>query len=1517
MSEGGLHRETKGRAGGVSRSLSRKTARRVVALVLVIYLVIVGSAEYVRLGAVNTYVGKEAQYFAEGYASQISARMFAHFDELAFIGGNLSWAEIAAGKLDASTDQAILNLLRYNKDIPAVNILDGDGNKILWSTAQQSSTPITAPKYYRDWGGNPKMLLATPLYSQRFRRIVLSTCYRVELGGKTLFFVGAPYSLSGLLELGRKGLPFNVELVFFGQRSRVFQVNRDGLVLPVGSAPKSSFLGLRTYESLSITGAPWRVYVGWSRSFLIKMWLAGSGVFWLLYAFGGLLLLALAIDILRKIERGRLLLGFEKARAEIERVGLSGGISISDAIKAAVASFAYLEVVLCAMVVHGEGLENAQELGSFHREGDLRTFSPILIHLVGHKSDDTSPSTFKGHGGARCLNLLDLHTVGGDDLGALGRLKVFHRTLGVSIGPSGGVLSICVALRKSSYLSNSCEREISELVATLENTLRLIQSNARGQYVETMYKALSVVGEVVPGAKTEADLVRECSRSLVENLFFQGVGFLALNEEGLIDVIAAEGASAIAAIERVQSSPDLIESTSFAKVWRDGGVIVDGSLQHNPEKKRFFDLYERYGLHSLVIMAVDVDGERRAVMFLLSDQIDFFEGEMLDLCRRLVQLVGRGIAEIELKRNLNLAREREFRLAREDPLTLLPNRLGLENYLERTMGSQRRTTARYLIGVIDIDNFKPINDSFGHHVGDRVLIEFGRRLRESLGSNDFAARLGGDEFVVVLEVNGEAKETVERLEATCARTFEVGSERNFAFIHISLGFALYPDDGLSPDVLLRRADVALYRSKAKKMKRSRWWERWSRDDDDQADLDAETEGANETHEGEILSLNTATLLPVLEQLVVELVTAIQRGFDEGRRVGYFSEFGLLALTDLFISYLDLLVRELEHSSECEALERSIANVFAYMGVSRQELEHLLQRLTKNLEVRLSSAELEYGSSAEVTELFEIKVLEGLERQFETVRSTNLTARQVSADTTLLVDAQWNDALKQLVEKLSLVPGLLSLCALTVTAEGTMVPCRLFPTMGGGYETLKQFLEDIDGDRLGVDLVGESWKNVVITTQNIETGYLVDSSDSSGWIRTIGVVPVYDSSMKPIFVVVFAGEYLDMFDAPLGRQLLLAIQSRLSTLYQTSQLLQDRGGVGREIRLWRESLYSGGLEMYFQPIVDLKTGEMREVEGLARLVLMDGSVVGPNHFIPALSERELEYLLKKGTEKAILEVDEISRVVGDVSLSINIHPKSLMRSDLTEWLREAVSNSPIGPYRLKLELLESDELLNSPQIQETLSEIKSLGVKLSMDDFGSGHSNISRLKEIEFNGVKIDQLVLRGVYQDPLRVLDLLGMAVMLGRDLGLEVTVEGIEDMGSLEMVAQLGAHRGQGYVIARPMPKAELLRWYREFTPIRRSRSPRYPLGALASHWRFMHSNATLIADESLCPLQLFIERNSLKTSPLGEFHRMFHVSIEEQDRSAITSFSKSLMTELARMCMSQGTKASLLDVANRETAS
>lgn len=165
-------------------------------------------------------------------------------------------------------------------------------------------------------------------------------------------------------------------------------------------------------------------------------------------------------------------------------------------------------------------------------------------------------------------------------------------------------------------------------------------------------------------------------------------------------------------------------------------------------------------------------------------------------------------------RQLRSANKALLKLARHDGLTGLPNRQLLNDRLEQALVAAKRDKTRVAVMFIDLDKFKPINDTHGHATGDLLLIEVAKRIQDCIRESDTVSRVGGDEFIVLLPVTQSLQDAggvAEKIRLALNLPFELAG--NSMHISCSIGIAIYPEHGSDENALLRNADIAMYEAK--------------------------------------------------------------------------------------------------------------------------------------------------------------------------------------------------------------------------------------------------------------------------------------------------------------------------------------------------------------------------------------------------------------------------------------------------------------------------------------------------------------------------------------------------------------------------------------------------------------------------------------------------------------------------------------------------------------------------------
>ncbi|MBR1159363.1 putative bifunctional diguanylate cyclase/phosphodiesterase [Bradyrhizobium elkanii] len=235
---------------------------------------------------------------------------------------------------------------------------------------------------------------------------------------------------------------------------------------------------------------------------------------------------------------------------------------------------------------------------------------------------------------------------------------------------------------------------------------------------------------------------------------------------------------------------------------------------------------------------------------------------------------------------------------------------------------------------------------------------------------------------------------------------------------------------------------------------------------------------------------------------------------------------------------------------------------------------------------------------------------------------------------------------------------------------------------------------------------------------------------------------------------------------------------------------------------RKALANEEFELFYQPLINLKSGKVSTCEALLRWNHPARGTVSPVDIIPVAEDMGLIVDLGRWIlRKACMECMKWPEAV---SVAVNFSPQQFHQRDVLSEVRYALEVSGLPAHRLEIEITESSLLHNTELTHDVLSQLRSLGVRISLDDFGTGYSSLSYLHNFPLQKVKIDRSFLEGIDSD--RPLTLLRGVARLSADLGMSVVVEGIETNEQLELISADGAvTEAQGYLFSRPVPSVRI----------------------------------------------------------------------------------------------------------------
>jgi EAL domain-containing protein (putative c-di-GMP-specific phosphodiesterase class I) len=255
------------------------------------------------------------------------------------------------------------------------------------------------------------------------------------------------------------------------------------------------------------------------------------------------------------------------------------------------------------------------------------------------------------------------------------------------------------------------------------------------------------------------------------------------------------------------------------------------------------------------------------------------------------------------------------------------------------------------------------------------------------------------------------------------------------------------------------------------------------------------------------------------------------------------------------------------------------------------------------------------------------------------------------------------------------------------------------------------------------------------------------------------------------------------------------------IFDTSMLARVERRLQTESDL-RSALDRQEFRVYYQPIVELQTGELSGFEALLRWHHPHRGIIAPDEFIPIAEETGLIVPIGRwALEEACRQACEWDREFPEyrtLSMSVNLSARQCMQPDIVRDVAAVLERTGLQPERLKLEITEGVVLENSDSVVETLNQIRALGVQLGLDDFGTGYSALSYLQRFPFQTIKIDRSFVTGMREGGNA--EIIRAIISLAGGLAMNVTAEGVETAEQVANLKALACEFGQGYFFHRPL---------------------------------------------------------------------------------------------------------------------
>ena len=237
-----------------------------------------------------------------------------------------------------------------------------------------------------------------------------------------------------------------------------------------------------------------------------------------------------------------------------------------------------------------------------------------------------------------------------------------------------------------------------------------------------------------------------------------------------------------------------------------------------------------------------------------------------------------------------------------------------------------------------------------------------------------------------------------------------------------------------------------------------------------------------------------------------------------------------------------------------------------------------------------------------------------------------------------------------------------------------------------------------------------------------------------------------------------------------------------------------------------AISDGEIFFVLQPQCDIFTGRVVGAEALVRWTKKTGEKLAPNQFVPVLEKNGFIVTLDKHIWSLVAKwlADAIARGIAPVPVSINVSRVDILAFDVPEFMRDLLAAHHLSPSLIEAEITETAYMQDQEAVSDVVNRLRAMGVRVLMDDFGTGHSSLSMLGGVNVDAIKLDRQFLPNIESTRLRIdkdESIVASMVMMGRSLDLPMIIEGVETRAQAELIKSLGAHYVQGFYCHRPMP--------------------------------------------------------------------------------------------------------------------
>lgn len=801
------------------------------------------------------------------------------------------------------------------------------------------------------------------------------------------------------------------------------------------------------------------------------------------------------------------------------------------------------------------------------------------------------------------------------------------------------------------------------------------------------------------------------------------------------------------------------------------------------------------------------------------------------------------VGKIEDISGMKNANQRLIEKAERDPLTKLYNKATTKEMIKNYLRTDSRDTYDAFI-IVDVDNFKQVNDTLGHLFGDSVLVDLAQEMQDLFRSNDVIGRIGGDEFIVFLRGLKQISHIESKADDLCKIFRLIYSDDDGLNISGSLGISLFPQDGDTFDELYRKADIALYNSKRagkscyhfyksgeehtqEEVKSIPRVERYlSSMDFLHSGMGFENEILNSAFEmvecgGDINDTISNLLAKVGKHFNFSRIV-VNEAFDDSRVFKSTYCWRTKKTEPILSDSLALSVKEL--NDFCSGFDKNfIYNYNAPASVTPGDVisVHMKRNRVKSAIIcgyyrggrLIGTVSFHECTAAYLWSIEEAKSLKELTRvifsyliklrNFDIARETADYSSNYDKLTGLMNFSCFKKHISEYIE--TAFENDKYIMFISDFANFSYINNKYGYDVGNNllksYSNAFQYFSDavkyvcrVSADKFcafceyqdGIIKTFESFIKRFATNE-----HLIGGNTSFG--ITTGAY-------------VFDGLSAINFDSVFDNVNLALKYAKNRSVGKCSVYSNDmRDELNRSIEISidaKKALLNNEFKVYFQPKFSLKSRKIVGAEALVRWVKPNGIIVPPDSFVPLLEKNgfiiNIDFYVYEDVCRYLAKRIEEGRPI--VPVSVNVSRIHMLMHDFSHKMFEIVKKYKIDPSLIELELTEGIFISDEENAMEVIDKLKSYGFRVSIDDFGSGYSSLSLLKNMPVDVLKIDKEFFNGVPNNGKEEIVLSSMIDMADK-MNIDIICEGVETAEQVAFLSNSKCDTVQGYYFAHPIP--------------------------------------------------------------------------------------------------------------------